>query len=223
MYVAVILAFIAAVIVHYLYGGVRLQNDSGQRATPAARVHLSVLLGLFVLLRAGSYWLDRYGLVFSDRGYTFGASYTDVNAVQTALTILTVISVICAILFFANIYFKNIMVPMASLGLLLLSAVLVGVAYPEIVQRFQVNPNARRPESPYIQRHTASTWESYDIAAAGVQTYGATTKRSRQELAAEADTIPSVRLVAPSVVSQTFQRMQQVRGFYQFPDVLEVD
>src|SRR5699024_12205641 len=44
MYVAVILAFIAAVIVHYLYGGVRLQNDSGQRATPAARVHLSVLL-----------------------------------------------------------------------------------------------------------------------------------------------------------------------------------
>ena len=223
MYVAVILAFIAAVIVHYLYGGVRLQNDSGQRATPAARVHLSVLLGLFVLLRAGSYWLDRYGLVFSDRGYTFGASYTDVNAVQTALMILTVISVICAILFFANIYFKNIMVPMASLGLLLLSAVLVGVAYPEIVQRFQVNPNEQRYESPYIQRNIDSTRESYDIADAEVQTYDATTKLTRQELAAEADTIPSVRLVDPSVVSQTFQQMQQVRGFYQFPDVLEVD
>ena len=223
MYAAVILAFIAAVIVHYLYGGVRLQNDSGQRATPAARVHLSVLLGLFVLLRAGSYWLDRYGLVFSNRGYTFGASYTDVNAVKTALTILTVISVICAILFFANIFFKNTMIPVASLGLLVLSAVVVGVAYPEIVQRFQVNPNEQRLESPYIERNIENTREAYGIADTEVIDYDATTELTPQELAAEADTIPSVRLADPAVVSQTFQQMQQVRGFYQFPDVLEVD
>nr|WP_275042275.1 UPF0182 family protein [Nocardiopsis ganjiahuensis] len=223
LYAAVILAFIAAVIVHYLYGGVRLQNDSGQRATPAARVHLSVLLGLFVLLRAGSYWLDRYGLVFSDRGYTFGASYTDVNAVKTALTILTVISVICAILFFANIAFKNTMIPVASLGLLVLSGVVVGVAYPALVQNFQVDPNEQRLESPYIERNIESTREAYGIADAEVETYDATTELTPQELSAEADTIPSVRLADPAVVSQTFQQMQQVRGFYQFPDVLEVD
>ncbi|MGW8435588.1 UPF0182 family membrane protein [Nocardiopsis sp. NPDC055551] len=223
MYAAVILAFIAAVIVHYLYGGVRLQNDSGQRATPAARVHLSVLLGIFVLLRAGSYWLDRYGLVFSDRGYTFGASYTDVNAVKTALTILTVISVICAVLFFANIAFKNTMIPVASLGLLVLSAVVVGTAYPEIVQRFQVDPNEQRLESPYIERNIESTREAYGVADTEVIDYDATTELTPQELAAEADTIPSVRLADPAVVSQTFQQMQQVRGFYQFPDVLEVD
>ena len=223
LYAAVILAFIAAVIVHYLYGGVRLQNDSGQRATPAARVHLSVLLGLFVLLRAGSYWLDRYGLVFSDRGYTFGASYTDVNAVKTALTILTVISVICAVLFFANIAFKNTMIPVASLGLLVLSGAVVGVAYPAIVQNFQVDPNEQRLESPYIERNIENTREAYGVADAEVETYDATTELTPQELAAEADTIPSVRLADPSVVSQTFQQMQQVRGFYQFPDVLEVD
>mgnify|MGYP001943393639 CR=1 FL=1 len=222
LYAAVILAFIAAVIVHYLYGGVRLQNDTGQRATPSARVHLSVLLGLFVLLRAGSYWLDRYGLVFSNRGYTFGASYTDVNAVKTALLILTVISVICAVLFFANIYFKNTMVPMASLGLLVLSGVLVGVAYPEIVQRFQVNPNEQRLESPYIERNIEYTREAYDIADADVQAYDATTELSAQDLVEESQGT-TVRLADPSVVSQTFQQMQQVRGFYQFPEVLEVD
>ncbi|OKI15052.1 hypothetical protein A6A08_10995 [Nocardiopsis sp. TSRI0078] len=222
LYAAVILAFIAAVVVHYLYGGVRLQNDSGQRATPAARVHLSVLLGVFVLLRACSYWLDRYGLVFSERGYTFGASYTDVNAVKTALLILTVISVICAVLFFANIYFKNTMVPMASLGLLVLSAVLVGVAYPEIVQRFQVAPNEQRLESPYIERNIEYTRDAYGISDAEVQAYDASTELSAQDLVQEAEGT-KVRLVDPSVVSQTFQQMQQVRGFYQFPDVLEVD
>nr|WP_227015149.1 MULTISPECIES: UPF0182 family protein [Nocardiopsis] len=222
LYAAVILAFIAAVVVHYLYGGVRLQNDSGQRATPAARVHLSVLLGVFVLLRACSYWLDRYGLVFSERGYTFGASYTDVNAVKTALLILTVISVICAVLFFANIYFKNTMVPMASLGLLVLSAVLVGAAYPAIVQNFQVDPNEQRLESPYIERNIEYTRNAYGIADAEVQAYDATTELSAQDLVEESQGT-TVRLVDPSVVSQTFQQMQQVRGFYQFPDVLEVD
>ncbi|HEX3005653.1 MAG TPA: UPF0182 family protein, partial [Angustibacter sp.] len=42
---AVVLSAIAAFVVHYLYGGLRLQGGD-QRTTKAARVHLSVLLGL---------------------------------------------------------------------------------------------------------------------------------------------------------------------------------
>ncbi|GAB3487436.1 hypothetical protein GCM10027440_33110 [Nocardiopsis coralliicola] len=222
LFAAVVLAFIAAVIVHYLFGGVRLQGD-GQRATPAARVHLSVLLGVFVLLKAGAYWLDQYGLVFSNRGYTYGASYTDVNAVLTAKIILAIIAVVCALLFFANIYFKNAMVPLVSLGLLVLSAVLIGGVYPQLVQQFTVNPNEQREENPYISRNIEATREAYGIANAESETYDAKTELTSDQLAAEASTIPSVRLVDPSVVSQTFQQMQQVRGFYQFPDVLDVD
>ncbi|RCV50503.1 UPF0182 family membrane protein [Marinitenerispora sediminis] len=222
LFTAVVIAFIAAVIVHYLYGGVRLQSH-GQRATPAARVHLSVLLGVFVLLKAAAYWLDQYGLVFSNRGYTTGASYTDVNAVLYAKIILAIIAVVCAGLFFANIYFKNAMVPMVSLGLLVLSAVLVGGLYPAIVQQFTVRPNEQRLEEPYIQRNIEATRDAYGIADAEVTTYDAQTELTPQQLSQEASTIPSVRLVDPSVVSQTFQQMQQVRGFYQFPEVLDVD
>ncbi len=222
LFAAVVLAFIAAVIVHYLYGGVRLQTQ-GQRATPAARVHLSVLLGVFVLLKAGAYWLDQYGLVFSDRGYTYGASYTDVNAVLTAKVVLAIIAVVCAALFFANIYFKNAMVPLVSLGLLVLSAVLIGGVYPAAVQQFQVSPNEQRAENPYITRNIEATRDAYGITDAETQTYDAETELTPEQLSEEASTIPSVRLVDPSVVSQTFQQMQQVRGFYQFPDVLDVD
>ncbi len=222
LFTAVVLAFIAAVVVHYLYGGVRLQPQ-GQRATPAARVHLSVLLGGFVLLKAAAYWLDRYGLVFSDSGYTFGASYTDVTAVMNAKMILFIIAIICAALFFANIYFKNAMVPAASLGLLVLSAVLVGGLYPAIVQQFQVNPNEQRAEREYIGHNIEATRDAYDVADSDVETYDAQTELDSEQLAEEAEKIPSVRLVDPAVVSQTFQQMQQVRGFYEFPDVMEVD
>ncbi|GAA1758253.1 hypothetical protein GCM10009834_14690 [Streptomonospora arabica] len=222
LFAAVVLAFIAAVVVHYLYGGVRLQSQ-GQRATPAARVHLSVLLGVFVLLRAAAYWLDQYGLVFSSRGYTFGASYTDVNAVLYAVIILSVISVVCALLFFANIYVRNVMMPVASLGLLVLSAILIGGVYPAIVQQFQVSPNEQRLERPFIQRTIEATRAAYGIGSAEVTDYDAQTELTAEQLSEEAATIPSVRLVDPSVVSQTFQQMQQVRGFYQFPEVLSVD
>ncbi len=222
LFAAVVIAFVAAVVVHYLYGGVRLQSQ-GQRATPAARVHLSILLGVFVLLKAAAYWLDQYGLVFSNRGYAFGAAYTDVNAVLYAKIILAIIAVVCAVLFFANIYFKNAMVPLASLGLLVLSAVLVGGVYPAIVQQFQVSPNEQRVEREYIERNIDATREAYDIADVEVEAYDAQTELTPEQLADEASTIPSVRLVDPSVVSQTFQQMQQVRGFYQFPEVLDVD
>ncbi|WP_141921748.1 UPF0182 family membrane protein [Haloactinospora alba] len=222
LFAAVVFSFLAALVVHYLYGGVRLQTQ-GQRATSAARVHLSVLLGVFVLLKAGAYWLDRYGLVFSDRGYIFGGAYTDVTAVLYAKIILAIIALVCALLFFANIYFKNIMVPIVSLGLLVLSAILVGGVYPAVVQQFTVSPNEQRLERPYIADNIEYTRQAYGIDDTEVESYDAETELSAQQLSEEAETIPSVRLVDPSVVSETFQQMQQVRGFYQFPDVLDVD
>ena len=56
------------------------------------------LLGLFVALKSVAYWLDRYGLVYSDRGEVFtGASYTDVNALLTPKTILVWVAALCAL------------------------------------------------------------------------------------------------------------------------------
>ncbi|MDS1272545.1 UPF0182 family protein [Lipingzhangella sp. LS1_29] len=219
---ALIIGFIAALITHYLYGGVRLQTQ-GQRTTDAARVHLSVLLGVFMLLQAARYYLNRYGLAFSERGYTTGPHYTDVNAVLPAMMILAVISIVCAALFFANIYFRNAMVPVASLGLLVLSAVLIGGVWPLLVQQFNVNPNEQRVEEEYIQRNIETTRYAYDLEDSEVTHYDAATDLSVQEVADESETIPNIRLIDPNVVSQTFQQTQQVRGFYQFPDVLDVD
>ena len=64
---------LTAGIPHYLFGGVRLQT-AGDKISLAARVHLSVLIGLVVLAKAVAYWLDRYGLAFSLRGVVQGAS-----------------------------------------------------------------------------------------------------------------------------------------------------
>ena len=61
----IVLAIIAAAIVHYLYGGIRLQVQE-DRTTITARVQLSVLLGGVVLLKAVAYWFDRYALALKE-------------------------------------------------------------------------------------------------------------------------------------------------------------
>ncbi len=91
-YSIVLLSLVAAIITHYLYGGFR-PSAKGQKASGAAQVQFSVLLGLLVLLKAFSYWLDRYGLTTSDSRLFTGISYTGDNAVLPSKEILAVIAV----------------------------------------------------------------------------------------------------------------------------------
>lgn len=224
-FAVIVLAAIAAAFTHYLYGGVRLQTP-GEKVSSAAQVHLSVLLGIFVLLKAVAYWLDRYGLAFSERGADagfMGPSYTDVNAVLPAKSILVAISVICAALFFANIIRRGFALPVAALGLLVISAILVGGVYPAIVQQFQVRPNEADAEAPYIGRNINATRDAYGLTNIEVQDYDAQTEATEEELAQEASTIPGIRLLDPNVVSRTFQQLQQIRGYYRFPELLDID
>ncbi|MGH3320465.1 MAG: UPF0182 family protein [Streptosporangiaceae bacterium] len=218
-FAAVVLAVVAAAATHYLYGGLRLQARE-EKATTAARAHLAALIGVFVLLKAVAYWLDRYGLVYSQRGVVAGASYADVNAVLPAKTILAVIAVICAGLFFAAIARRGIMLPAAGFGLMVLSAIIVGGLYPAIIQQFQVKPNEADKEAPYIARNIKATRQAYDIADAKVIDYDAKTNAPD---VLSSSSFSGARLLDPGVVAATFQQLQQIRGFYTFPDSLDID
>ncbi|MET9337010.1 UPF0182 family protein [Nonomuraea sp. NPDC003804] len=221
LFTAVIIAIIMAAITHYLYGGFRLQSP-GVHASRAARVHLSVLLGVFVLLKAVAYWVDRYGLVFSDRGFVNGASYTDVSAVLPAKTILAIIALICAALFFAGVVRPGGMLPGVSFGLLVLSAILIGGVYPALVEQFQVKPNQQQREATYIGRNIAATRDAYGVAGSEVIPYSAQSDPSK--VTADGDvSVSGVRLLDPNLVAKTYQQKQRIRGFYDFPTQLDVD
>ncbi|RFU41344.1 UPF0182 family protein [Actinomadura logoneensis] len=222
VFAAVILSLLAAVMVHYLYGGLRLQGP-GDKVGPAARAHLSVLVGVFVLLKAFAYWFDRYGLVHSERGVRTGASYTDVNALLPAKTILAVIAVVCALLFFSNLLRRGMALPGVGLVLLVLSALLVGGLYPVLIQRFQVKPDEQNRERRFIQRNIDATRAAYGVAGVTLEPYGGRPETDRDRLAAAARDLSGVRLLDPVVVSPTYQQLQQNREFYRFPDTLDVD
>ncbi|MFJ9027985.1 UPF0182 family protein [Streptomyces sp. NPDC102274] len=227
-FAATVLSLIAAALTHYLYGGLRITSP-GARATAAATGHLSVLLGVFVSLKAVAYWLDRYGLAvkssdFKAAGNWTGLRYVDANAYLPAKTILFFIAAICALLFFATLWRRTWQLPVIGFGLMVLSAILIGGLYPAIVQKFQVQPNEQAKEAPYIKKNIDATRQSYGIDTADVQNYGGKgdpDKKAEQRKAA--DTAASYRLVDPNVVSPAFQQLQQERKYYQFPATLDVD
>jgi uncharacterized membrane protein (UPF0182 family) len=219
---ATVLGLIAAAVMHYLYGGIRLQSRH-DKLSGAAQVHISVLAGLFVLFKAADYWLDRYDLTSDTGGLITGITFTDDHAVLPSKEILTFIALICAVLFFANVFRRTWMLPSVGLALLALSAILLGVLWPGVVQQFQVSPSEPDKEAPYIERNIKATRAAYSIDDVEVTPYNANASLSADQLRADAESIPGIRLIDPSVVSDTFEQLQQVRGYYSVPEVLDVD
>ena len=217
-----VLAIIASSVVHYLYGGIRLQARE-DRTTVAARVQLSVLLGGVVLLKAVSYWFDRYALALKESKLITGLTYTDVNAVLPAKAILAAIAVVCALLFFANIIRRSWVLPAAGTALLVISSVLIAGLYPGAIQQFQVKPSESSKEAPFIQRNIDATRTAFGLDDIQVSDYQATLTTSAGQLSKDAATIANIRLMDPNVLPATFRQLQQIKPYYTFPDSLDVD
>ena len=217
-----VLATLASAFIHYMYGGIRTQVQA-DRTTVAARVQISVLLGLIVLLKAVAYWFDRYALALKESRLITGLTYTDVNATLPAKAILSAIAVVCAILFFANIIRRSWLLPAAGTALLVVSSVLIAGIYPGAIQQFQVKPSESSKEAPYIQRNIDATRSAYDLDGVVMQDYNATLSTSAGQLAKDAATIANIRLMDPNVLSATFRQLQQIKPYYTFPESLDID
>ncbi len=217
-----VLSIISSAVVHYLYGGIRLQVRE-DRTTVAARVQLSVLLGGVVLLKAVAYWFDRYALALKEGKLITGLTFTDVNAVLPAKAILAAIAVVCSLLFFANIIRRSWVLPAAGTALLVISSVLIAGIYPGAIQQFQVKPSESSKEAPYIQRNIDATRSAYGLDNVEVNDYQATLTASAGQLADDAATIANIRLMDPNVLSATFRQLQQIKPYYAFPESLDFD
>ncbi|MBE7323543.1 UPF0182 family protein [Nocardioides sp. Y6] len=216
-----VVGLIAALLVHYLYGGIRLQAQS-DKVSPAAQVQLSVLLGIAVLAKAADYWLDRYDLLTESGSLITGMNFTDDNAVLPAKNILAGIAVVCAILFFLNVWRRTWMLPSVGIALLALSAILLGMLWPGLVQRFQVAPSQPDKEAAYIEKNIEATRAAYNLDDIEINRYTSAPDLGAALAQLETGT-SSVPLVDPQLVSPTFEQQQQVRAHYSVADVLDTD
>ncbi|MGE5226500.1 MAG: UPF0182 family protein [Planctomycetaceae bacterium] len=212
---------VLAALAHVLWGGIRPQAPLfADKATPAARAHLSVLLGLIMLVKAWGYYLGRFDLLTSSRGVVQGASYTDVHAQLPALNFLAIVAVICAILFFLNIRLRQWSLPVIAVGLLALVSVLLGAIYPAFVQSFRVKPNEQAYETPYIDRNIAATRTAFGLDKIQEQQRDPAGPLTAKQIADNKATVSNIRLWrGVPILQENFQNLQRYRQYYDFNDV----
>ncbi|HET9875759.1 MAG TPA: UPF0182 family protein, partial [Mycobacterium sp.] len=224
--VTLFLTFLANLVAHYIFGGIRLSGRAGALSRPA-RIQLVSLVGTLVLLKAAAYWLDRYELLSHTRaGKPFtGAGYTDINAVLPAKMILLAIALICAAAVFSAIVLRDLQIPAIGLVLLLLSSLIVGAGWPLIVEQISVKPNAAQKESEYIGRSITATRQAYGLTDNVVtyRNYSGDARATAAQVGADAATTSNIRLLDPTIVSPAFTQFQQGKNFYFFPDQLTID
>lgn len=210
---------ILVALAHYFMGGIRAA-PRGERVAPEVRAHLSVLGALIIGLKAWGYRLDQFDLLFSPRGTVTGASYTDVHAQLPALKLLVVIALVVAVLFLVNVRYRASVIPIAGIGLLILTSIFAGGIYPAAVQRFRVTPQERLRERPYIQRNIDLTRTAYGISSQHVQVRNYPARQlTARDIEQNADTIENIRLWNPSLLVEAYAQLERIKQYYEFLDV----
>ncbi|MEC9395616.1 MAG: UPF0182 family protein [Actinomycetota bacterium] len=218
-----VLTLVVTTLFHYINGGIRLQT-SGERVQPAVKAHLSVLLGLIALVRAGDYWLARYELTTSGRGAVAGATYTDVKAQLPAINLLILISLLAVVLLIVNIRRRGWVLPTLAVGLWAFVALVMGNVYPAVIQNLRVEPAESEKEAPYIARNIEATRAAYGLdVITEVQLTDFDNEVTAADLRANGSTVRNIRTLDPLVVQGTFDRLQGEREFYSFAAEMDTD
>jgi len=221
--VVLVASALIAVAGHFINGSFLALAGGKRVTTNPARIHISVLLGLITIGYGLSQLLARYGLLVTPQSLLDGLTYTSDHSRLTANLVLAIIAFITALMFFATAAGRTWRLPVISAVLVLVSSLVLSGAYPTMVQSFTVNPTEPDKERPYMQMNIAATREAYGISDVQIQDYSAVTTTAPGQLKSDAEALPGIRLIDPQLVQQTFEQLQQVRGYYTFPKVLDVD
>lgn len=226
--ILLILAFLIALFGHYVLGGIRIGNKaSGVRGSIShpARLQLAVTAGLWMVAQVIGYWLERYELLNTQHDLFTGGSYTDIHAYLPAKIILMIIGVFVAVALFMAVVIKDLRIPGLAVVLMLLSSLVIGQAWPLLMERFSVQPNRQAKEEESIARNIEATRYAYGLTDDHVtyeDNWGGD-EVSDDKVASDNATINNLRLLDPEILSPTFTQMQQLKNFYGFPETLSMD
>ncbi len=207
--------------VHIIYGSIKF-NGRETFVSKAARIQIGLLAFLYLLVQGASLWLDQYLTMTSSSGLFTGATYSDVYAAIPGLQILALISGVVALLFLVAAFVGKWRLPVIATGLMVVSSLILGGLFPWAIQTFQVVPNERTLEAPYIDRNLSATRAAYGIDDVLKVEYNATTDATPGALREDAETTASIRIIDPALVSASFRQLEQFRQYYNFPNLLDV-
>jgi len=186
---------------------------------PRARLHISGLLALILIVKAFGYKLQQYTLLYSPTGVVYGPGYTDIHAHLLAYKVLLVLAVLTALVLLVNIRLQRVSLVIYSVVGLIGASFVLNVIYPAAVQKFVVEPNEFNREKPYIERNIALTREAYGLDNIETKDFPAGKVLTGEDIEEAGDTIRNVRLWDWEPLKSTYSQLQEIRLYYEFKDI----
>ncbi|WP_253075723.1 UPF0182 family protein [Bradyrhizobium sp. 155] len=178
---ALVLSALFAAVIYWVHGDI--EYDSHRRSMPSTVIaHGSALLGLLFAVKAWSYGLDRYLLLYGDNGVVVGASYTDVHVGLPVLWLMIGLSVVAAFAAWANVRVRTCQLPAAAFLLVVIGSFVLSGVIPLLFLQFFVKPSELELERPYIERNIALTRQAYNLDQIAAKPFAAEQKLSFKTL-----------------------------------------
>lgn len=163
LFAALIFITLLTVATHILNGGI-IFSPPRPKIRNSAKAHIAVLLAALALVKAASYWVERYELTAENRSNIVrGATYTTVHASLPAIVLLGLIALLTAGLFLSTLKTGSWRLPIIASALWAVMALVGGIIYPAVIQALVVNPNQKDREAPYIERNVLATRHALGI------------------------------------------------------------
>ncbi len=212
-----------AVLLTYLLSGDSLSQGRFIGFDRAQQRHLCGLGGVLMLVVGFSYGISCDELLYSLRGVSYGASYTDINIQLPADRMLSALAVaIAGYLVWRAIYPSRQSLDrqliLLMLGSYLVLAIATTIVLPFIVQALVVQPNELARETPYIRRTIELTRQAFGLDNITTQTFDPQANLTAQKIQANDLTIRNVRIWDAQPLLDTNRQLQQIRLYYRFPD-----
>ena len=215
-----LILFLSAAVTGVIYWarGALDFRDSRPRISRGAAGHFSVLLAVFFVQRAMSYWLARPELLLHSNDVVYGLRYVDHVLWEPGLWLLVLLSLVAAAISLANLGQRGLRLPVVAAIVLFGPAIFLNLIQP-VIEKLYVKPDELRVEKPYLERNIALTRLAYHLDSVDVRQFNGKGTLTRASLEQDAPTVNNIRLWDPRPLLATYRQLQEIRLYYDFQDV----
>jgi uncharacterized membrane protein (UPF0182 family) len=214
-----VIACLLAVFFIFITGGSRVLAGSLSRSVPLPWRGLSITLAFLSLILAMRTYIGRFERLLDDHTIFGGVTYTDAHITLTGMLVVCAALALGAMIAAGN----ALRVPR---GRWLVAAILpAAVCYIAVqgigwyVSSFVVKPNELVREKPYIVYNTDLTRQAYGLNRVAQREFPAETTIEAADPANNQATLQNVRLWDWRALQDTLRQIQEIRTYYDFPDI----
>jgi uncharacterized protein len=180
---------------------------------------LSIAFAAALLTLAARVYLSRFDRLFEDHTVFAGVTYTDAHVTLTGLLVVSIALALGAVAALANAVMRPRLrwLIAAIVPAAVCAAVMIVVGW--YVNNFIVKPNELVRESPYIAHNIAMTRQAYGLHRITQQPFPAETTVEAADAPNNQDTLQNIRLWDWRALQDTLRQIQEIRTYYDFPDV----